>query len=129
MLTDKDIRDIKVLANESGMDYFIKEVQRDHKPYHEYWQPMHSEGDMPNRAEYFLYQLIPFEGRTLHVAIASWLIYPSFSRFQNMLTVEGLQTATHDLYDVYRNLHPDLTFKARYAINTFINEGYLPTSS
>lgn len=129
MLTDKDIRDIKELAYRSGMDYFIKEVQRDHKPYLEYWQPMRTEGDMPNRAEYILYQLIYFEGRTLYIGVASWVFYPSFSRFQNTLSVEGLQTVAYDLYDIYRDLHPGFNFKARYQLNAFIHDGYFPTSS
>ena len=102
------------------MDYFIKAVQRDIQPYYEYWQPIRSGQHMPNRAAYILYQKVLFEGRTLHIAIASWLTYPSFSCFQNMLTVEGLEAASYDLYDVYSDQHPDFSFKISHIVNTHI---------
>lgn len=127
MLTDKDIRDIKELAERSGMDYFVNVNNRSRRLPSRNWQVLGNEGSQYNKNyKAILYQRIPFEGRTLYAQVARWYSYPSFANFEITLMIAELAKKRFNLYDIYRGLHPDFKLKNLRTIEGLSWTGYRP---
>lgn len=118
MLTDKDILDIKELAYRSGMDYFVKIINRADKPYTYDWRVLTTESGQYNKNHRaVLYQRIPFEDRTLYACVMRWYNHPNFANFEIALLASDLPLQGLNLHHIYQGLYPDFELKNLRALD------------
>ncbi|MGP4950741.1 hypothetical protein ACTXGO_01010 [Psychrobacter sp. T6-1] len=127
MLTDKDIRDIKELAERSGMDYFVNVRSPHRKLYDRDWQVLTTESGQYNKNyNAVLYQLIPFNDRMLYACVARWYSYPNLSSFERTLVCSEMPLQGLNLHDIYDGLHPKFKLKKLRAMDGAYHTGYRP---
>ncbi len=127
MLTDKDVRDIKGLAERSGMDYFVNVRSRHRQLHGRDWQVLTTEGGQYNKNyDAALYQLIPFNDRMLYACVARWRNYPAFTNFEITLLCSDLPLQGLNLHHIYNGYHPSFKLKNLRAMDGAYHTGYRP---